>query len=114
VTAPDKALVVLGGRVRAYREAAGITQQVLADKIGYTRSSVANLEAGRQDISVSRLASLADALKVSPADLLPRGDGDTMRQLAAALAENWRLKAVLGSAQAALNVIHLDEPAGKD
>ena len=63
-----------GMRVRAAREAARMTQQELAGMIGLARSSVANLEAGNQDITVSRLAILAEVLKLDLADLIREGD----------------------------------------
>jgi DNA-binding XRE family transcriptional regulator len=64
----------VGMRVRAAREAARLTQQELAGMIGLARSSVANLEAGNQDITVSRLAMLAEVLKLDLADLIREGD----------------------------------------
>jgi len=64
----------VGMRVRAAREAAGITQEKLAAMIGLGRSSVANLEAGRQEITVTRLAYLAEVLRLDLADLVRAGD----------------------------------------
>lgn len=67
---PDKILRLIGERVRSFRTAAGMTQDDLADMIGYTRSSIANVEAGRQDLTATRIHAIAEALYVSPADLL--------------------------------------------
>lgn len=36
----------VGARVRAARTTAGLSQAMLAQRIGFTRSSIANLEAG--------------------------------------------------------------------
>jgi transcriptional regulator with XRE-family HTH domain len=52
----------LGAQVRAAREEAGMPQAELARRVGLSRPSVANLEAGRQDITASRLAMVARAL----------------------------------------------------
>jgi transcriptional regulator with XRE-family HTH domain len=41
---------------------AGLTQAQLATRIDMTRSSVANLEAGRQGVPIARLASLGRVL----------------------------------------------------
>jgi len=54
-----------GGRVRRLRDVAGLTQAELAEQIGLTRASVANMEGGRQQPNLAALISLATALKVS-------------------------------------------------
>ncbi len=61
----------LGARVRAARNAAGLNQDALAKTAGITRSSIANLEAGRQRIPVHVLARIAEAFGTTPAALLP-------------------------------------------
>lgn len=45
--------------MQARRVALGLTQQELASRACYARSSVANLEQGRQDMPVTQLALLA-------------------------------------------------------
>lgn len=49
----------LGARLHARRRALGMTQQELADQACYDRSAIAHIEAGRQDVPVTRLALLA-------------------------------------------------------
>lgn len=49
----------LGARLKARRVALGLSQQELAVRACYDRSAVANLEAGRQDMPVTRLALFA-------------------------------------------------------
>lgn len=51
--------------------AAGLTQQALADKVELSRSSVANIEGGRQQFPLHMLVLLASAVETSPANLLP-------------------------------------------
>ncbi len=51
----------LGAQVRALRNAAGLTQGELADRIGLTRTSVTNIEAGRQGLDVRTLNAIAKA-----------------------------------------------------
>lgn len=63
-------LVSLGARVRALRLARRITQQRLADAADYTRASVANLEAGRQNTPLVTLSAIAAYLGVSVGALL--------------------------------------------
>ncbi|MBV1854537.1 helix-turn-helix domain-containing protein [Catellatospora tritici] len=60
-----------GRRVRVAREKAGVTQGQLAARIGLTRSSIANLEAGRQKVLLHALYGICDALDLDPADLMP-------------------------------------------
>jgi transcriptional regulator with XRE-family HTH domain len=56
--------------IRALREANGISQTDLASAVGVTRSSISNIEAGRQNLGITLLGRIADALAVPPADLL--------------------------------------------
>jgi transcriptional regulator with XRE-family HTH domain len=62
-----------GARVRTVREKAGLTPKELAGFVGLSRSSIANLEAGRQRVPIHIVWCLADALGVSVAELLPEG-----------------------------------------
>jgi transcriptional regulator with XRE-family HTH domain len=62
----------VGNLVQAARDQAGLSQTELADRIGFTRSSVANLEAGRQRIRLHILALIADALRVNTDELVPK------------------------------------------
>lgn len=68
---PGEFTVQVGQRVRGFRRARGWTQADLAERVGMTRASVANLEAGRQNIGIERLALFAQSLDVPPAELLP-------------------------------------------
>lgn len=51
-----------GGRLRELREAAGMTQEVLAEKAGLTRVGIAQLEAGRNGPTWETVLVLANAL----------------------------------------------------
>ena len=61
-----------GQRVRAAREAAELTQDELAERVGdgLTQSYVARLEAGKHDPTVPMLRRLAVALGCPLADLI--------------------------------------------
>lgn len=61
----------IGQRVRAARGGAGLTQEALARQSGLTRGSITNIESGAQAPPPYRLALLAAALGVEPAQLLP-------------------------------------------
>ncbi|WBB94259.1 helix-turn-helix transcriptional regulator [Verrucosispora sp. WMMC514] len=68
-------LRAFGQRVRILRAERGLTQQQLADAIGLTRTSVTNIEAGRQETLATTLVRLATALDVVPGALLDGLDG---------------------------------------
>ena len=58
-------------RIRETREKRGLTQQQLAEMVGYTnRSSIAKVEKGMVDLSETKIAAFAKALNVTPAFLL--------------------------------------------
>jgi transcriptional regulator with XRE-family HTH domain len=61
----------LGVRIREVRRNAELTQQQLADQIGVSRGSIANIELGDQAPPPYRLAVIAMVLRVQPGDLLP-------------------------------------------
>lgn len=62
---------VVGIRVRAARERAGMTQEALAGKLGITQTAVSYWEAGKRDIGVADLERIAAALGIRAASLLP-------------------------------------------
>jgi transcriptional regulator with XRE-family HTH domain len=64
--------VVLRGR-RKFKPR--LTQETLAQRVGISRASLANIETGRQSVQVHQLYALAAALDLAPADfLLPASD----------------------------------------
>lgn len=68
---------VVGERVRARRLAAGYTLKQLATRSGLSARFISEVEAGRANISVEKLSSLADSLGVTAASLLTRGRLET-------------------------------------
>jgi transcriptional regulator with XRE-family HTH domain len=61
----------LGELVRGARVEAGLTQEELGKGIDRTRTSVANIEAGRQRILLHTLYAIARMVEKSPGELLP-------------------------------------------
>lgn len=61
----------LGARIRSAREAAGLTQEALAGKVGVSQTAVSYWEAGKRDCGIGDLLALASALGVPAASLLP-------------------------------------------
>ena len=61
----------VGAAIRRYREARGMTQAQLASAVGLLRTSVVNLEAGRQRAPLHTLFPICAVLGIEAADLLP-------------------------------------------
>jgi transcriptional regulator with XRE-family HTH domain len=61
----------IGRRVRLARERLGLTQDSLATQVMLSRTSVTNIEKGRQKVLAHTICRLAGALNVLPAELLP-------------------------------------------
>lgn len=59
-----------GRRLRQLRRSAGLTQEQLARRLGLNRTTVVNIEGGRQRVAVHQLVELADALGCEPSELL--------------------------------------------
>jgi len=57
-------------RLKRLREARGLTQEALAEKIGVSRAYLARLEMGRHDPPLSRLRAIAKALRVKVSRLI--------------------------------------------
>ena len=58
-------------RIRDLRIAAGLSQDELAKKIGYTdRSTIAKIETGKVDLTQSKLVAFANALNTTPSYLM--------------------------------------------
>lgn len=65
----------IGERVRQAREAAGITQGQLGERVVLTRASITNIEKARQHVQLHTLYAIARELQVPVASLLPEQSG---------------------------------------
>ena len=61
----------LGKKIREKRQSSGLTQAELAARIEVSRSSLTNMELGRQRLLIDQLYKMADVLNTNPQDLLP-------------------------------------------
>src|SRR5688572_31187866 len=77
----------VGRRIREARKQRKppLTQAELADQVALTRTSITNVEKGRQKFLLHTLADIATALQVEPASLLPPSSAEADRQLDEAL-----------------------------
>jgi predicted ATPase/DNA-binding XRE family transcriptional regulator len=67
--------MVLGSHLRELRTRAGLSQRMLASRVGIDVTYLSKLENGRRRISEPRLRSLAEALGAEPASLLREAAG---------------------------------------
>ncbi|MCA9528838.1 MAG: helix-turn-helix transcriptional regulator [Myxococcales bacterium] len=66
----------LGAHLKALRLRAGLTQAEVSRRTGIRRPNIARVEAGRHLPSLPTLARLAEAIGVSPTDILESADDD--------------------------------------
>lgn len=60
---------VVGARLREARLARELTQQQLADQIGMSRGSIANIEGAKQNLTTRTLIAITWALGITPEEL---------------------------------------------
>ena len=99
---PMPFLIEIGRCIAASRAAAGLSQRDVAARCGLTRSSIANIESGRQDTTVTRLILIAQAINVSPAYILTPHSPAHFDAVGRLAAENERLRERLTAAKKAL------------
>lgn len=63
-----------GRLLRRRRERAHLSQEVLGKRVGLTRTSISNLEAGRQRLPLHLVYRFADVLGIEPGELMPHPD----------------------------------------
>jgi XRE family aerobic/anaerobic benzoate catabolism transcriptional regulator len=99
-TAADAAhppvLVTLSQRARLLRQRQGLTLRALATRSGLSLRFLLDVEAGRGNISVRRLADLATALQTTAADLVTPHAGDPEPQVIALLGLRGAGKTTIG------------------
>lgn len=59
-----------GSRVRTFRKARNLTQDQLAKQVNLSRTSVVNIEAGKQEVILKTVYAFAEAFRVTPGELL--------------------------------------------
>lgn len=67
------------GVLRRYRDAAGLSQQELADSVGIGKSYISSLELGYRAPNINLLVKIADALHISPGQLVDEMVADAQK-----------------------------------
>ena len=70
--------ITVGMNIRKFREARGLLQKDLGDRIGKNKNTVSNWERGLRDPGADNLKKIAAALEISPAELI--GHNEQVRQ----------------------------------
>lgn len=63
--------IEFGRRLRKARTDAGLSQDLVAKRVGLSRTSITNIELGRQHVALHMLYQFASTLGVQPMTLLP-------------------------------------------
>ena len=63
---------IVGANLRRFRLERGVSQEALADLAGLHRTYVGSVERGERNVSIDNIERLADALRVTAAELVSR------------------------------------------
>lgn len=77
VAVPDEVKLAWGQRIRAYREALGMTQDAIADRGGFARPDMSRFEKGEKLSPAANRGKLALGLGISVVELAALIDGKT-------------------------------------
>lgn len=109
---PDEYLRLLGERVRNGRARRGMTRKMLAEGSGISERYLAELEAGRGNLSIALLRQVAQAMGLPLADLVQEGPERPV-ELSLLLEKLERLGPRRLAAAAALIAEHFGDGAGR-
>lgn len=77
----------LGDEIAGHRRQAEMTQEELGERVRLSRTSIVNIEKGRQRVALHHLYAIADALQVDLRKILPPSDDPALQ--ASADREEW-------------------------
>lgn len=66
----DPRLIAFGEKVRQMRKEKGLSQEALADLAGIDRSYMGHIERGDQNITLTKIHQIADALEIPVVNLI--------------------------------------------
>ncbi len=106
-------LQTVGARVRALREEKRLSRRQLSDLSGVSERFLAQLEVGQGNISLGRLADVADALQTTPGALLAGASTGKQRDFIALLGVRGAGKSSVGQVLADLRGVEFVEIDGR-
>lgn len=113
----DKYYRVIGERIAIRRKEIGMPQEDLAEAVNVTRVSISNIERGRQRTTIHTLYHIADVLKITIHDLLPKDineiDGKAVHFAIRQLANSLRIDPV-GNEQELMDILERVRVLKKD
>lgn len=68
----DRLYSFIGEQLKSHREKQGLTQGDLAGLVRLERTSITNIEGGKQKLPIHVLYGVCKALGIAPSDVLPR------------------------------------------
>jgi transcriptional regulator with XRE-family HTH domain len=71
--AKNKSLVQIGSRIRAIREARGISQEQMAMDAGLDRACYGRIERGEVNVAALNLLKIAETLEAEVGEFFPKG-----------------------------------------
>lgn len=66
----EEKLILLGNKVKFFRNKLSISQEKLAEICGFDRTYISLIERGQRNISFINLLKLANGLKITPSKLI--------------------------------------------
>jgi transcriptional regulator with XRE-family HTH domain len=73
----DEIYLKIGKKIRFLRKKNSLKQEVLSQRVGLTRSSISQIEAGKQAVSIHVLYGIGEVLNTKIYDLLPQEEFDS-------------------------------------
>ncbi len=70
---------VVGREIRKTRQALGLTQAEVAERLGVSPSYISAIEAGRRNLTLGQLANIANAMRLGIDISFIRADGTPVR-----------------------------------
>lgn len=75
MASPQRVQIAFGKAVRKHREAAGMSQERLADLAGIHRTYIGDVERGERNVGLVNIQRIASALGIKVSDLTATMDG---------------------------------------